>query len=81
MAKRDQIVLKLFRGGPQSLTDAECVSLIGDLLMAMAHRGERIRDYDYKDRNLYGVRKIKGRYYFLAAQDAGEEDGGDGGTL
>ena len=81
MAKRDQIVLKLLRGGAQSLTDAECVSLIGDLLVSMIHRGVYIRDYDHKGRSLFGVRRIKGRYYFLAAQDAGEEDGGDGGTL
>jgi len=78
MKRHDQIALKLLRSGAGSLTEAECVSLIGDLLVAMTHRGERIRDYDHKERSLYGVRKIKGRYYFLAAQDAGEEGGGDG---
>lgn len=81
MRRRDQIALKLLKNGAESLTGAECVFLIGDLLVAMIHRGEYIRDYDHKGRSLYGVRRIKGRYYFLAARDAGEEGGGDGGTL
>ena len=80
MGKRDRIAFKLLRSGAASLTESECVSLIGDLLVAMIHRGEYIRDYDHKGRKLYGVRKIKGRYYFLAARDMGEEEG-DGDAL
>lgn len=81
MKKHDKIALKLLKGGMSTLTARECVSLIGDLLATMMHRGECIRDYDHKERSLYGVRMIKGRYYFLATLDAGEEDGVDGGTL
>ena len=78
MRRHDGAALKLLKGGASSLTTSECISLIGDLLVAMIHRGEYIRDYDHKGRSLYGVRKIKGKYYFLAALD--EEDG-DGGAV
>ncbi len=73
MKDHSQIALKLFKAGPASLTVSECVALIGDLLVAMAHQGQQIRDYDCKDRTLYGIKKVRGRYFFLAADDGRRE--------
>lgn len=69
MKSHNILGLKLFRGGAEALSPTECVQLMGDLLVALAHHGYIIHDYDDKARQLFGFMKHKGGYTYLSGYE------------
>ena len=50
---------------------------INNLLRALEKKGVQIADYDHKERTLYSIQKVKGNFYFLAAEPEEPAGGGD----
>ena len=48
---------------------------INNLLRALEKKGVVIADYDHKERHLYSIQQVKGRFYFLAAAPEDPEEG------
>lgn len=48
---------------------------INRLIGILEDKGVTITDYDHKERRLYGVKQVKGNFYFLAAPPDGTESG------
>lgn len=62
----------------QALATMEPLQLvqgINNLIRALEAKGVQITDYDQKERQLYSVKQIKGKFYFLAAAPEDPEDG------
>ena len=45
------------------------------LQKALEKKGVQMMDYDQKERKLYSVKQVKGKFYFLAADPEDQEDG------
>ena len=50
---------------------------INNLLRALEKKGVQIADYDHKERKLYSIQQVKGKFYFLAAEPEQQEGGDD----
>lgn len=64
----------------KALAETEPLQLtqgINNLLRALEKKGVQIADYDHKERNLYSVQQVKGKFYFLAAEPEEPAGGGD----
>ena len=62
----------------QTLATMEPLQLaqgINNLIRALEKKGVQIMDYDQKERKLYSVKQVKGKFYFLAADPEDQEDG------
>ena len=62
----------------QALATMEPLQLaqgINNLIRALEKKGVQIMDYDQKERKLYSVKQVKGKFYFLAADPEDQEDG------
>ena len=47
---------------------------INNLLRALEKKGVKIADYDQKERRLYSIQQVKGKFYFLAARPEDTEE-------
>jgi len=64
----------------QALATMEPLQLaqgINNLIKALEKKGVQIMDYDQKERKLYSIQQVKGKFYFLAAEPEQPEGGGD----
>ena len=59
-----------------SLEPAELVAGVNKLLSQLKEAGVEIYDWDHKERKLFKVQRIKGKFYFLAEDEAppGDQD-------
>lgn len=54
---------------------AELIAGLNRILSALEARGVDVRDLDHKERKLYRVSPVKGKYYFLAASESDVKNG------
>lgn len=60
----------------ETMPPVQLVQGINNLLRSLEKKGVKIADYDHKERELYSIQQIGGRYYFLAAEpDPNEPEG------
>lgn len=57
----------------------QLVQGINNLLRALEKKGVQIADYDHREKKLYSVQQVKGKFYYLAEEPEPEEttEGGD----